>query len=49
MAKPRYQSQPGPRRVSQGSVSRPKALPKWRPRRQVGDPPRRVSNPQTIV
>jgi hypothetical protein len=35
------------KRVSIGSVSRPKALPKWAPKAQPA--PRKVSNPRTIA
>lgn len=43
MARPRYKSDPAPRRVSIGSVSRPVRLPAWRPGRLVKDAtPRRV-------
>jgi hypothetical protein len=47
-ARPAYTAQPGPSGpVGRGSVSRPKALPKWSPKAQPA--PRRVNNPKTIA
>lgn len=43
--KPAYKSQPAPTVVSQGTVSRPKKLGKWRPRVTAPNATPRVVNP----
>jgi len=43
--KPAYKSQPAPTVVSQGTVSKPKKLAKWRPRVDPANAPGRVVNP----
>lgn len=45
-AKPAYKSDPAPKVVSQGTVSRPKKLAKWNPRLDVANAtPRKVQAP----